>query len=190
MKNLGLIVGVLALALNTVQAGNAVKDDLAKLQSTWIFVTKVEDNPGGPTLGISSGRITFHGSKVTFHSKVKGGDKWSPAGDLSFSIDPSTNPKTIDVKLARAAKGVELVFTGIYHLDGDNLKIAFKAGDGTSLMLPPGRPANFDGKDKTITMIMKREFSSGPLKLTPEEEKVVAVAQDYLRNRKMLWDKP
>src|SRR5262245_21951326 len=129
MKNLGLMIGVLALAFHEAQGGNAVKDDLAKLESTWIFVKKIGDT-AGLTLGSSSGWITFHGSKVTFHSKVKGGDKWSPDGPLSFSIDPSKNPKTIDVKMPGAEKGADLVFAGIYQLEGDELKIAFKTGDG------------------------------------------------------------
>jgi uncharacterized protein (TIGR03067 family) len=190
MKTLGLMIGVAALLFGAVQAGDAVTGDLAKLEGTWVFVKKVEDNPGGPTLGTSSAGIAFYGNKVTFHSKLKGGDKWSPEGPLSFSIDPSKKPKTIDIKMAGAEKGMELVFTGIYHLEGDELKIAFKRGDGGSFILPPGRPADFDGKDKTTTTIFRREYATVPQKLTPEEEKVVAVAQDYLKKRKMTWETP
>src|SRR5262245_4921277 len=114
MKTFGLMIGVAALLFSAVQAGDAVTGDLAKLEGTWVFVKRVEDNPGAETLGTLSAGIAVYGKKVTFHSKLKGGDKWSPERPSSFSIDPSKKPKTIDITMAGAEKGVKFVFTGIY----------------------------------------------------------------------------
>jgi uncharacterized protein (TIGR03067 family) len=59
------------------------------------------------------------------------------------NIDPTQNPKTIDIEVtAGAYKGV--VYLGIYELDGDTLRICFALPD------KPERPTDFSAAKGTV----------------------------------------
>lgn len=59
------------------------------------------------------------------------------------NIDPTQNPKTIDIEVAAGAyKGV--VYLGIYELDGDTLRICFALPD------KPERPTDFSAAKGTV----------------------------------------
>jgi uncharacterized protein (TIGR03067 family) len=82
------------------------------------------------------------------------GDETTPGADLwfSYTLDPSKNPKTIDMKLTKSPDKKDLgkVQLGIYVLEGDQLKICASEKK---------RPAKFaaDEASHTAVVVFKRE---------------------------------
>jgi uncharacterized protein (TIGR03067 family) len=70
------------------------------------------------------------------------------------SIDPSTDPKCLDLKALDSEGDVKKgsVFEAIYKIDGDTLTLAIHVGPEKK------RPANFDApkEERTILMVFKR----------------------------------
>lgn len=93
-----------------------VENELKKFQGTWT-IEAVEG--GGKKLPVEppKGRtITFEGDKYF----IKRGDAVEEAA--TFQLDPSKSPKTLDAKVTgNPNKG--RVYTGIYEISGDTLKI-------------------------------------------------------------------
>ena len=120
---------------------DAVQQEVQKLQGTW-KVVKFE--AGGMDQ-------TANGPKEIV---VKGDEFRGLAPNAKFTIDPSKEPKALDLVDKDDAKKV---FPLIYELSGDELKIAFPlvaAGKGEQ----PKRPDGFQTKDKPVALITaKRE---------------------------------
>jgi uncharacterized protein (TIGR03067 family) len=108
------------LALPVFQAGDdakkeAVQKELKRLEGTWSC----------RWLGRNGKKFEADGGLLT----IKGG-RWY-AGDkavASYTIDPTTSPKLLDVTDLLEEKG--LMAEGIYRLDGDRLVICLYAGGG------------------------------------------------------------
>jgi uncharacterized protein (TIGR03067 family) len=145
-----------------------VKVELAKLQGTWVAVKTLADGKVKPP--DRTEKITFKGNQLIFHVVIFEGTPAPPPQEpkgklvrheksVIFSIDPAKRPKTMDLTFpgATTPDGKDFLFAqGIYLLEGDNLKLAFKTGQGQGDLFPRGRPTGFDGKDQSTTTILRR----------------------------------
>jgi uncharacterized protein (TIGR03067 family) len=86
--------------------------------------------------------FTFQGAKLLVNQMMMKQEEGT------YKIDDKTSPKQIDLTGSLNQPGT---IKGIYHLEGDTLKIAF------SMQGPGGqRPTGFDAKD-IVVMICKRK---------------------------------
>lgn len=127
------------LVLSLVLAADATKD-ATNIEGTWIVVSASKD--GKENDEIKGEKITFKGGKVTVSKKKKNEEG-------TYKIDPSQNPKTIDV----TGEGKDGTHRGIYKLDGDKLTLCI--ADEAS----EGRPKDFTAKEDDGKMVieLKRE---------------------------------
>jgi len=135
---------------DAVKQANAVKTDLKKLQGTWarIYVIangkKFEDGKE-----IAEGKITEDGKQPEEGKQEPAneitltidGDKY---GGETFQIDPSKNPKQINVSM-RDENGKPTTLPGIYELQDDLLKLCFPFPFEEKIDKLGIRPAKFDG---------------------------------------------
>jgi uncharacterized protein (TIGR03067 family) len=121
---------------------DAVKEERGKLEGTWTMSSLEQ---GGKKSAVATGKerkLTIKGD----HWTVSGGAK--KGSSMIFTIDPSKDPKTIDLSVKMGAK--EHVSKGIYKLEGDTLTICRcvgKEGD---------RPADFKSKKGYVLVVWKR----------------------------------
>lgn len=126
---------------------NPDKDKMDKaLEGRWEIHSMIID---GKSLmfpeGGEAGFITFSGTKVTF-SGVKEG---------TFKVDPSKDPKQIDVTFGSKTE------PWIYEAKGDILKIAkpikmITLSEGKAEEKPLKRPTGFEGKDVDVSTYKKK----------------------------------
>ena len=131
------MVVVLAFGFLTAATANdqdaAVKDELKKLEGTWVRIyveadgKKSEDGKKEPDKAI---RL------------VIGGDKF---GKDTFKLDPSKKPKHIDLAQIDD-KGKAMTLPGIYELKGDVLKVCFPFPFGMKFDKLGKRPSEFGSK--------------------------------------------
>jgi uncharacterized protein (TIGR03067 family) len=128
----------------------AVKNDLAQLQGEWSMVSGSADGQPMPDQMLKQMKricqgdelTTTIGSQVFFKAKI--------------SIDPSTQPKTIDYQMTEGfTKGKKQL--GIYEVNGETFKSCFGR---------PGaeRPTDFNSKagdGRTLT-VWRREQQAAP----------------------------
>jgi uncharacterized protein (TIGR03067 family) len=107
-----LIVTTALCALAADPRGDAVKEELERLQGTWQLVSAESDGKATPDDQVKKVRIVIQGAK---HSVYVGNQ--SVAKDVPFTIDPTKKPKEVTDLLPN---GKEL--KGIYELDGDTLR--------------------------------------------------------------------
>jgi uncharacterized protein (TIGR03067 family) len=124
---LSLAVGLLFAADALVTAAEP-KNDLDKLQGTWLTVSLVHDGKAmfdekNPPR-VEPAKLTYDGSKWL----VKVDGKTVAAGVTK--LDPTKKPKEIDV-LDESGMADEKTKLGIYELDGDTFKYC---------IAPPGKP--------------------------------------------------
>ncbi len=136
MKMLLAVVAVGLLLAADKPKDDAGKEDLEKLQGSWQAVEGERNGEKAPEDQIKKVTATFKGDKVT----VKRGD--TTESEQTVTLDPTKNPKTIDVTPDSK---------GIYELDGDTLKVRYSK-EGTE------RPTKLTGKTKEgeIQIIFKR----------------------------------
>ena len=139
------------LAVHGLVQQNQPKDDLDKLQGTWVTVSLVND---GKTLIDEKTpqkepitKVAYEGTKWL----IKVGDK--TVVTATFKIDPTKKPKEIDFFDESGVKN-DKTKLGIYELDGDTYKFC---------LAPAGkpRPAEFTSKPGSGRSlgVMKREKS-------------------------------
>jgi uncharacterized protein (TIGR03067 family) len=140
MKRCGLVlvaVGVCAAACGADDA--AVQRDLAKMQGEWVIASGERGGTGIPEEEAKPLRRIVEGDHYTL---ARDGEV---IGRGTFTIDPTKNPKTIDVRRERA-KNKPLL--GIYELDGDTFKICVAAeGDER-----PNRFTSEPGSHRTLVV--------------------------------------
>ena len=106
--------------------------DTDQLQGTWVVVA-AELN-GKSAESTKGDKFTFAGDKITIETKVR------KTNSATFKIDPSTNPKQIDIENRTPAKG-------IYQLDADQLKLCY----GNK------RPATFDSHAGLLLVLQRQK---------------------------------
>jgi uncharacterized protein (TIGR03067 family) len=142
------LVSAFALVVSTSAAqdkgGTGDKD---KLQGTWSVVSATKGGKAMPADQTKGVTVTFKADKMIIAMQGKD-DKM----EATFTVNASKKPKEMDVDFGKDPKGKEMKGTGIYELDGDNLKIAHgEFGDP--------RPKDFESKDgsNVSVMVLKRE---------------------------------
>lgn len=109
----------------------AETDDAQQIQGFWAGATYVQDGQGeGETIDPKESpvRWVFKESKVTLLTDVD--EATSPHPNGTFKLDPTKDPKTIDITFPPEA-GVKKsqVILGIYEIKGDTLKICYGSED-------------------------------------------------------------
>jgi uncharacterized protein (TIGR03067 family) len=124
---------------------DAAKADVAKLQGTWQMTALTDEMGAAPAKELSEWTFEFNGDKVTnSQSKDRKGRS------LTYALDPSKEPKTIDMSDGG------LVIEGIYRVDGDDLTICLVTGSRNGKTAP--RPPQFkaDKSKKYSLFVLKR----------------------------------
>ena len=136
MKRYALLA--LAAGLLVAAAPDDAKNDLKKLDGTWVLASGENDGKKISADTLKTGQLTIDGDKHT----VKVGDTTYKG---THKLDPTAKPKTIDITPTNGDnKGKTSL--GIYDLDGDTLKICwapagkdrpteFKSADGSGVFL-------------------------------------------------------
>ena len=143
MKTRLLSLSALVLFAAVAFAQDNAKDDLAKFQGNWTIESVIVEGKELPAEVVGAFKMSFKDNNYTVligQEKTEG----------SFSLDPSKNPKTIDIVPENGPdRGRKQL--GIYEIDGDKIKIC---------AAQPGkdRPTNFETKDKIgyTVMILRR----------------------------------
>ncbi len=92
-----------------------IKKEIDSLQGTWLVVMDVK----GDRLNVGwFSHFTFTGEKIRFRSKRDG--KEGPKEGIKFRVDPSKDPKELDIVYA---DDFTEFYRCIYELDGDKLKL-------------------------------------------------------------------
>ena len=141
MIGAGVAAGV-SRALAAADDDPKVKAELKKFQGTWVFIYAEkagEEQEGGDNQLKFDGETFSHSADG--HAEEKG----------TFKLDPSKNPKEIDIRLRDSDKD-EKTMLGIYTWDGEKLKLCLgEPGGGT-------RPKDFtttpEGRD---LLVVKRQ---------------------------------
>ena len=135
-----------------------MKKELRKFQGTWIVESFTAD--GKELAELKGKKITFTGDQMALFGEAdrKG----------TIKIDPSKNPRQIDIQDPENEKKKRQPTPGLYEFNGDTLKLAVAdsvektAKDGKTgkiieeTFTVGKRPTTFDGKDG-IVIVLTRE---------------------------------
>jgi uncharacterized protein (TIGR03067 family) len=113
-RTLIVLAAVLALAADDA------KQDLGRMQGTWVVVAAESNGKQAPAddLKKSDLRLTIKGNRFAYQA----GNNTLLEGTLS--IDPGKKPKTLDAK-GTSPDGKVTATVGIYRFDGDKLQVCF-----------------------------------------------------------------
>jgi uncharacterized protein (TIGR03067 family) len=116
------------------------RSDKEKIQGAWVAVSGEMGGKQVPDEHVKKCKVTFQGDKIHLEGLVKG------EGKGSFALDPSKNPRTIDILITD-----EDDVAAIYALDGDTLRLCLNSGGSE-------RPKEFatTGQSKFILIVFKR----------------------------------
>jgi uncharacterized protein (TIGR03067 family) len=145
-------VGLLLIGLNSLNATQEGKDDLAKqelkkLQGTWTMAGLEKDGEKLPEEKLKEAmwKVKMKGTSfvVTIGAKT--------IAEGTFTIDASKNPKRLDAEVTSKGKTEKTI--GIYDLDGDTLRVCF---------VPEGkeRPTDFKtkaGSDRILETLRREK---------------------------------
>lgn len=127
-------------------------DDQADHQGTWQAVAFVRDGKPTPDEVVLSITRTVEGDHIV----------WKRAGKAfagtSFKLDPSTDPKTIDV-IPDGGQNRDRTVLGIYKIEGETLTICMADPDRP-------RPKTFAAEvgDKQTLMTFKKTVGKAPIR--------------------------
>jgi uncharacterized protein (TIGR03067 family) len=147
---IGAFAAVVLLLGADTQKDDAVKTETNKLQGTWRVVEAERDGvkaPGDETKKIT---LVIKGDKLTAKRTENAGKPEEKNYEMSFTLDPTKNPKWIDVTYTDGERKGESSL-GIYELKDDSLKICMSRGTT--------RPMEFETKAESQRhmMVLKRE---------------------------------
>jgi uncharacterized protein (TIGR03067 family) len=100
---------------------DAVKQELKKLQGTWVIVDNTQEGKQTPELLRERKRYTIKGDRYAV--SFKGAER--PLLEFRIRVDPTKKPKPIDLI---GLKTDQVIGAGLYELDGDTLKICLPVG--------------------------------------------------------------
>jgi uncharacterized protein (TIGR03067 family) len=143
LRNAVLLLGCLVSAYGETRPGDA--KELEKLQGTWSFV-KASGGGDQKKERRAAVRIVFKGDAITF---LADDSKRTVRG--TYTVDPSKNPKIMDITLDK--DGAKVVTLTIYELDGDTLKLCHYVGG----MASKERPKELVADKRTVLGTLKRE---------------------------------
>jgi uncharacterized protein (TIGR03067 family) len=138
----------IAGVLLSVFASLAIADDAAdkeakRLEGTWKFVSLTSDGDEAKQEFIQKARWVIQGKTITFPGPNE--------GKITFEVDPSRSPKTIDMtSVAGPGKTAE----GIYKIEGERLMICLPGGKRESPGRP--RPVEFSGGEGMSLLVLER----------------------------------
>jgi uncharacterized protein (TIGR03067 family) len=141
MRLCGLLIAagcLVALNAGAEDKTDAVAREIKKLEGTWLVHSQTFQ--GKPHDDMKPSEFVFAGSTLTI--KTAGGD----VEKMTFTIDPSGKPRTMDGKLEKEPGAGVVVGAAIYELVGDTLKVC--------IGLP--RPTELTDKDQPL-LILKRK---------------------------------
>jgi uncharacterized protein (TIGR03067 family) len=146
-----LAIAVLSLAADAPD--DAVAREKAKLAGTWTVTALEVNGQKVPPEAVRDVTFTFTADTLT---RAKGDKKESGAG---YKLDPAKTPKWID--MTGVTDGKERAVPGLYELDGDTLKLCFRADykAGGKINENQKRPAKLDGGagSERVLMVLRRE---------------------------------
>jgi uncharacterized protein (TIGR03067 family) len=145
MRLLSFVVVALVLTVAAgASAGDATKDEMKKLEGTWVVVSVSEAGKARPDeINIKGTELTFAGSNITV--KLKKGEE-QKIDKRTYRIDPAKKPKTIDIRPDDINPT-----RGIYELDGDTLRLGLGEGFGNV------RPTAFTDEKATILTLKRKK---------------------------------
>ncbi|HYT93383.1 MAG TPA: TIGR03067 domain-containing protein [Gemmataceae bacterium] len=126
------------------EKGTSAKQEIAKLRGIWQVTKLIEGGAqAGPADELKEFTFDFQDGLVTIQ-KGKGGDR----RPVKFSLDPSKNPKWIDIDLEQRSP----IGQGIYKLQGDELTLCI-VGGGTDTP----RPSEFKASQKGHSLLVLKK---------------------------------
>ena len=142
--SIGLALMALAMPTTAGEKDDAVKKDMKLLEGTWVLDAFETNGKAVPAEKINKIKTTIKGD----HYSVDFGEKKM---ELTFKIDPSKKPKSIDLIMTKDGKNA--VTPGIYEIGPDLLKICRGLEAGAE------RPTTFGTKEGSGTAMAtyKRE---------------------------------
>ena len=159
MRLLSFVVVALVLTVAaSAPAGDAVKDEMKKLEGTWVVQSFSEK--GKVNEEMKGTELTFAGANLTL--KMKKGDEQKEM-KATYKIDPTKKPKTIDFTPTEGeGKGKE--FLGIYELGAKTRKMCFA---------PAGkeRPTEFSSMSDSGHILVTFEREKGTRRTNDPEER-------------------
>jgi uncharacterized protein (TIGR03067 family) len=117
---------------------DAVKQELKKLQGTWVIVDNTTEGKQTPELLRESKRYTIKGDHYSV--SFKGAER--PLLEFRLRVDPTKKPKTIDMI---GLKTGQVLLTGLYELEGDTWKICLPVGNAARPKAIKSEPGSKSG---------------------------------------------
>ncbi len=142
MRRCGLVIAagcLLALNAGAEDRAGAAAAEIKKLEGTWLVHSQTFG--GKPHDDMKPSAFVFAGSTLTI--KTAGGSDEK----MTFTIDPSGKPRTMDVKPEKDPGAGVVVGAAIYELDGDTLKVC--------IGLP--RPQDLTDKDQPLLTLKRKK---------------------------------
>lgn len=143
-----LIVGLL-LGADTPK-DDTVKTETNKLQGSWSVVSAERDGMKAPEDEIKKTTLVIKGDKLIALKTENSPKPEEKTTEMTFTLDPTKNPKWIDVTYTSGERKDESS-QGIYELKDDTLKICMSRA--------ATRPTEFETKPESQRhlMVLKRE---------------------------------
>jgi uncharacterized protein (TIGR03067 family) len=171
----------LVLAVDTWASAGGLADataatsDQDRLQGLWLMYCLLPGQtlPAHPGDG---GPLRISGNRVR---PIEQGKKSKDAPqEVSFTLDPRQNPKTIDIH--RSEHGKKITWKGIYTLNDEEVRIALAVKaprPGDTSWGPGERPASFDGRKApkdTLVLVLVLKRAKGELPAAKKDAKMRA----------------
>ncbi|QDV34858.1 TIGR03067 domain-containing protein [Tautonia plasticadhaerens] len=134
-----LLINSVVFYILTASGASEPQRDKERFQGTWLLVSMQINGIDRYDAGQGMKWI-FTGGKLTASGILNGEEKAAPG---TFSIDPSKDPKTIDLRFDD-----KVTYKGAYKFEDGRLKVCYHAGD---------RPTEFTSRAGSENVLMEFE---------------------------------